>query len=484
MFLLKERLKSSAILILIVNLIFLTSNLWFFSQNNPLGTEIMHYIRNIPIIEKLFPFTPEYSISKENLSRPRKFLINDGSLWMAYYNTDIGFSPIDSRTREIITGFLNGDVEDTKKIDNSIWEAGLESVSIYVEYPVAFSTEMFCRIMGVDTKNAPTEIGSLRELIILPSSNETNICILVKDASKENSIYAYILNDSHSLPAHDLAVYASNDVYYEPMFSTGLELNSENVSLSPLVLFSDSQPETKILEAKSLLNRNTNAALLEGFSFNTVAVNPYEDSDGALNYIANYASAKIYPDSVFEYSAIETNKGILLDESGDAYNVLNASIDFAERTWSTVSDKPLSILVSSNLADYDESKPYTFRFDYYESGRPVEVNLPAAYGHPRMECAIEMTVHHGRLISYKQYMRSYSATSSKPLSEPFVTALDGFVHILDSTYTSPVTVNDIYIGYIDSGKEDEIYAKWLAKTSDGKIYSYSPESEVIVDELE
>ncbi len=460
-----------------INLIFLTFYMWFFKQSNPIGDEIMRHIRNLPIVEKLFPKKPAYSIAKENLSKPRKFLINDGSLWMAYYNTDIGFSPIDSRTRKIITGFLSGDVTDAKKIDYSTWEAGLESVSIYVEYPVAFSTDMFCRIMGVDGKNAPKDFKSLRELIIIPSSDETNICILVRDASDEDTIYAYILNDEHVLPATDLSVYASNDGYYEPLFSTGLELNSENVSFSPLVLFSDSQPEIQVLKAENLLDESSSAALLESFGFNTVTLSPYKDSEGAFNYIANYASAKVYPDSVIEYTAIEESKGILLDESGDAYNVLNASIDFAEKSWSTVSDTPLSILVSSNLADYDVSKPYTFRFDYYESGRPVEVDLPAAYGHSQMKCAIEMTVVNGRLISYRQYMRSYDAVSSEILADPFITALDGFIQKIGSDGSS-VNVTDIYIGYLDSGQSNTIHAGWLAKASDNRIFRYSNETEV------
>ena len=482
---LKERIKSSVIFILIINLIFLTSHLWFFSQNHLVGNEVVRYARNIPVIGHFFPKgKTEYSISKENLSRPRKFLINDGSLWMVYYNTDIGFSPIESRTRKIVTGLLNGHVTATKKTDYNTWEAGLESRSIYIEYPVEFSMEMFGRIMGADVNKLPKEIKSLREIVILPSSDDTNICILVRDASDESSIYAYILNNSYSLPASDLAVYTSSDGYYEPVFSTGLELDSENISLSPLVLFSDSQPTTEVLYANSLLNEKSRTGLLETFSFNSIVASPYQDTEGAFNYIANYGSAKIYPDSVFEYTAIEADKGIVLDESGNAYNVLNASIDFAEKVWSTMSSQPLSILVASDLSDYDPDNPYTFKFDYYVSGRPVEVNLPALYGHPEMRCAIEMTVSNGRLVSYRQYMRSYSAEAFHTMPDTFVTALDSFVQTISSDAVSPTVIEDIYIGYLDSGYSDEIYASWLARTSDGNIYRYMPETEVTGSELE
>ncbi len=481
---LKERIKTSVILMLIINLIFLTFRLWFFSQNRLMGENFMRYVRTIPVVEYFFPAEETYSISMENLSRPRKFLINDGSLWMAYYNTDIGFSPIESRTREIIKGLLRGDTTAVRQIDYATWEAGLESMSIYVEYPVEFSADMFCRIMGADTKNIPSEIKSLKEFIILPSGKDANVCILSRDSSNQDIIYAFIMNEAYSLPASDLAVYTSSDGYYEPVFSTGLTLDSERVSLSPLVLFSDSQPETEVLVVNNLLNEKSKRALLENFSFNTVTVTPYEDSDGGLNYIANYGSAKIYPDSVFEYTSIEKDKGILLDDSGDAYNVLNASISFAEKVWQSASNEPLSILVTSDLSDYDPQKPYTFIFDYYVSGRPVEVKLPAAYGHTPMNGAIEMTVFGGRLISYRQYMRSYTSSSTSILSDTFVTALDEFVKILDKDALSPIIIEDIYIGYLDYGNEDVIYAGWMAKTSNGEIYRYMPDTEEEQNELE
>ena len=241
----KERIKSAAIFILIFNLLFLTSQLWFVNSGSTVSEEFEKYLRSFPFVEKFFPIETEYSISKENLSKPRKFLINDGSLWMAYYNTDIGFSPIDQRTRKIIKGFLQGDITASKEIDSETWESGLESLSIYVEYPVSFSTEMLCRIMGVSTKNVPTEIKSLKELVILPSSEESDVGILVRDSKNPENSYAYVLQNSYTLPASDLSVYTSNDGYYEPVFSTGLELDEEsNVSLSPLVLFSDSEPAT------------------------------------------------------------------------------------------------------------------------------------------------------------------------------------------------------------------------------------------------
>ena len=474
----KERIKSAAIFILIFNLLFLTSQLWFVNSGSTVSEEFEKYLRSFPFVEKFFPIETEYSISKENLSKPRKFLINDGSLWMAYYNTDIGFSPIDQRTRKIIKGFLQGDITASKEIDSETWESGLESLSIYVEYPVSFSTEMLCRIMGVSTKNVPTEIKSLKELVILPSSEESDVGILVRDSKNPENSYAYVLQNSYTLPASDLSVYTSNDGYYEPVFSTGLELDEEsNVSLSPLVLFSDSEPATEVLLPHNLINDKSRGKLLENFSLNSAGINSYEDADGATKYIANYSQAIIYPDSTFEYSAVTANRGILLDESGDSYNVLNAAIDLAEKTWDCVSDEPLSILVSSDLSTYNSDEEYVFKFDYYRNGRPVEINLPAQYGHKKMDCAIEMTVKGGRLISYRQYIRSYETVAQTTISDNFISALDNFVNMLSDS-ENPVLIEDIYIGYLDTGLDEALNAGWIASTDDGRLHQSINSSEV------
>ncbi len=477
---LKERVKSSIIVILIFNLIFLTTQLWFVNSTNSLGESIYKYMREIPLVESFFPIEPKYSISKENLSLPRKLLINDGSLWMVYYNTDRGFAPIEVRTRELIKAFLQGDVTATKKINQDTWEAGLESLSIYVEYPVEFSSEMFCRIMGIDSSNVPKGIESLREFIIIPSSDESDICILTR-GNDENDIYAHILKKSYTLPSSDLAVYTNNDGYYQPAFSTGLELDEKSsVSLAPLVLFSDSQPVTQTLAPHTLIMTSSKGKLLENFGFN-YETTPYVDSQGATKYIANYASATIYPDSVFEYNAVSADRGILLDESGDSYNVLNASIDFAETVWESVSGEPLSILVTSDLSNYDSSRPYTFKFDYYLNGRPIKVDIEGNAGHKGMNCAIEITVKGGRLISYKQYMRSYQTVSTETISETFIGALDYFVSVIDSESATKTVIEDIYIGYLDNGGSGNLSAAWLSRTDEGKIYCYKEELQAMAE---
>ena len=482
----KERIKSSVIILLIINIIFLTSELWFVYGSRHMGEEIIKYVKTLPVVSSFFPTETPYSIPKENLSKPRKFLINDGSLWMAYYNTDIGYSPIEERIRTIVKGFLKGDITASKQIDYETWQAGLESYSIYVEYPISYSMDLFCKAMDIDPEYSPKDISSLRDFIVIPSSNESDVCILVRDYSDNSKIYAYILNSTYQFPASDLSVYSnSGDGYYEPAFSTGLILESKNnISLYPMVLFSDSQPESSVLSSSPLINKESQALLLENFSINS-ATKPYTNKDGTKNYIENYANAKIYTDSVFEYFSINNDKGIILDESGDAYSVLNSAIDFAEKIWKCVSNEPLNVLLTSDLSDYDSQKPFIFEFDYYCNGRPVELSLKEENGHTALNSAIEITVYNGMLVSYRQNMREYKEVSKEPLSAPFISALDYFVKSIDEEDLKNAEIKDIYIGYLDMGTSELIKANWLCKLDkENKIYNYVQEAEVAQNELD
>ena len=88
-----------------------------------------------------------------------------------------------------------------------------------------------------------------------------------------------------------------------------------------------------------------------------------------------------------------------------------------------------------------------------------------------------MTVKGGRLISYRHYMRSYETIAQTTLSDNFISALDNFVNMLSDS-KNPVLIEDIYIGYLDTGLDEALNASWLAATDDGKLHKYTNVSEV------
>ncbi len=470
----KERIKTSVIVLLIVNLIALTCRLWF--GNGLLRDEIADFARGLPLAERFFP-DEKISIPREMLSRPRKILVNDGALWIACYNTDVAFTPIENRTRQIIEAFLRGDAADSKAVTFRDWQAALENMSIYVELPIAYTPEMLCSVMGVDGGRHPTEFSAIRDFVILPSTEETGVFILVRDAYDNDNAYIYQFpKDSFSLPAGDLAIYTENSSgYYEPAFSTGVE--PEGVSLDPMVLFFDSRPSTAALIPSNPLEIPENSRSIVSAFFNNADTAGRYGEEGTRVYVENYGDAVIYPVGLFEYRAVDDSKGVKIAETYSSYyETVNSAISFAESLWGMVSDRPLSALVSSDLTQAADRIHITM--DYYQGGRPVAVSLDGDFEH--LSHGIEMDIVSGRIVSYRQLFRNYSYGETSALSGDFVGALDHFVNEF-AVRADPV-ISDIYIGYMDQGGSESLRAGWLAKLrGDDDTYAYSGEEPEAAD---
>ena len=475
----KERVKTAAIILLFVNLIVLTCRLWF--GGGLLRDEIADFARGLPFVDKLFP-EESISIPREMLSRPRKILVNDGALWIAYYNTDVAFPPIENRTRQIIEGFLRGDATDSKAVTFREWQAALENMSIYVELPIAYTPEMLCSVMGVENDAPPSELSTIKDFVILPSTGETGVFILVRDAYNNDNAYIYQFpRESFSLPAEDLAIYTENNSdYYEPAFSTGVE--PEGVDMDPMVLFFDSRPSTvDLLPSNPLESAENGRQVLSSFFKNADTAGRYGE-EGTRVFVENYGDAVIYPSGLFEYRAVDEDKGVKIAETYSSYyETVNSAISFAENLWGKVSGHPLSALVSSDLTQAADHIHITM--DYYQYGRPVAVRLDGDGSSEPMNHGIEIDIVSGRIVSYRQFFRSYAPEGSSVLNGDFVGALDHFVDYF-SLRDDPV-ISDIYIGYMDRGENESLSACWLADIKgDERVYSYDgeePESEVAVE---
>ncbi len=472
----KERVKTSAIVLLLVNLIMLTVQLWF--GGGLMREEILSFAGELPIIGGLLE-DDEISIPMASLSKPRRILINDGSLWIAYYNTDVAFSPIENRTRQIIEGFLGGKAVAEKPVTVRDWQAALENVSIYVEFPIAYSPQMLCSVMGVGSGSAPGDISAIRDFIILPSTDETGVFLLVRDANNNDNAHIYQFEKSEfSFPASDLVIYTQNNSdYYEPAFSTGVE--PDGVSLDPMVLFFDSLPITSRLRVVNPLVQYENSQKILSRFFNNVSTaGRYDDVNGAQIYVENYGDARIYPNGLFEYKAVGEDKGVKIAESYDSYyETVNSAISFSEELWGLVSSEPLSVLVSSDLSQ-EGADDLLLTMDYYQGGRPVAVKLGDSANTKALNHGIEMHIVDGRIVSYRQLFRDYAEFDHSELSGDFVSALDYFVK--EFSGRRDTVINDIYIGYMDDDSEEVLSACWLAKVSgeDAAYSFYKPKEEL------
>lgn len=463
----KERIKTSVIVLLFINLIFMTCRLWF--SDGLWQDNLLEMAMNLPVLRDMRG--DSYSIPRERLSEPQKILINDGALWIAYYNTDAVFAPIMARTRQILEGFLRGETDEHREITIEEWQRALGGVSVYVEYPITYTIDTLCAAMGIDSSDAPHDVSELCDFAIVPSDGDSEVYMLMRDVAEDRAFIYRFAAGSYNLSREDLSIYTENNSgYYEPAFSTGVE--PEGVELDPMVLFSDSRPELSALIPQSPLDSPENRqSVTEAFINNINTAGSRDDSDGVITYVENYSEIRIYPDGLFEYKSVSDDKGIeIADRYASDYEIVNAAIRFTENLWDCVSREPLSMLVTSDLTG-SESRRKHITMDYYFEGRPVAVSLPAAGRAEQLCHGVEIDIEDGRIVSYRQLFRRYEPRSGARLGAEFVGALDYFVN--NFSYRSGTVIDDIYIGYIDRGGSGELSACWLARIKgDDVTYAY------------
>ncbi len=458
----KERVKTSIIIVLVINLVFLTYQTWF--KSGILGADWPYFsFSELPLV-RLFQRDSFVSVPKENLSKPRKIVVNDGELWVPYYNSDDAFDRLDENVAIVLKCLLGGKTKMEKQIDYDAWISLLTETSVYVEYPIEVEPRMLAMVLNTDFERLPSEIGIINDAIIIPADADDEVLVALRDANT-NKAYKFLVKDeSISFPREVLAMYTEKyrrDGYYEFAFNTllGEGLGENNVRVADLVLFSDNESVYRDIKGTNPMEGKGHAQILQSFSFNPKPLRYYSDGYGADNYVENYATVTIFPDGYIEYSAVDSEKGIDLGENGDnEYEILNRAIDFAEKVWSGVSQEPLEVLVSGIEKTETGNR---FVLDYYYGGREIAVEVTKE-GRESLYHAIEIETVGSRIVSYRQYLRSYTEADTATSQESFMLALDYFVSMFNTREGSVIT--DLYPGYFDGGETaDVLKSTWLCE---------------------
>lgn len=463
----KERVKTSIIIILIINLVFLTYQSWF--KSGILGSDWPYFsFSSLPFV-RAFQHDRFVSVPKENLSKPRKIVVNDGELWVPYYNSDDAFDRLDENTSIVLKCLLGGEVKSEERIDYEEWIKLLTQRSVYVEYPIAVEPRMLAMVLNTDFERLPSEIGTINDAIVIPANADDEVYVALRDANT-NEAYKFVVKDANiSFPQEVLAMYTDKyrrDGYYEFAFNTllGEGVGESGVKIADLVLFSDNESVYRDIKGNNPMEGKNHAQLLQSFSFNPKPLRYYSDGYGADNYVENYATVTIFPDGYVEYRAVDDEKGIDLGEYGDNdYEILNRAIDFAERVWASVSNEPLEVLVSGIEKTHRGNR---FVLDYYYGGREIAVEI-SKEGRESLYHAIEIETAGNKIVSYRQYLRSYTEANTATSQENFMPALDYFVSLFEEEESS--TITDLYPGYFDSGENTGVLkTTWLCEKNNSE----------------
>ena len=474
---LKEKVKNAIIFLCILNALFLTGKIWF---NEKLwSSDYNFFIFESPSswIHRLFSDESEaYSMPKESLSRPRKIVVNAGNEMTVFYNSDPSFSAINDSLQGVLVPLLEGKAAEGEAIESSMeeWYGALVNRSIYAEYTLSYTPELFARIQGVQSSNIFSDLLAIRDYMIAPDEDGREaFYIREADDSAEGRVLKFILKPDYQAdypeerPAEDELYFFAFDLGLSAP-SEGEDVPEQSVLLSPMVLISANEISasraysTNPMLSDGMLNEETVSRILSKFGTGARSSRSYTDSEGNQVYVENSGTLKLYRDGLIEYQAISSDTGILVQDapSGSLYTALNSAIDFVEDVWEgALPNQSINVCVSGDLSGAEiGNNAYRFTFDYYVAGNPVETEIQAKGGRKELKHAVEVEMANGYITSYRHFIRRYREEGTAHLL-PMIDALNNILS-REMESENPGRITDMFLSYVEDGSGKELLPEW------------------------
>ena len=458
----KEHIKSCLLFLLITSSIVLTINIWFNGKLWPSGYNFFSNITNLLEIKN----NKTYYLSKENVSYPEKIIINGYETRNMYYHTSKEYNEFSTDVLDILKYGLSK--TSFTSVSEDEWNNALKIGSVYISYPVAYDSDLLCKILEINPLKFDVE--SSKEFIIVPSiiGNSSNIILYAKDYSSNkvyNTIFEYNLEninkiiENYSKDSLNLLPY-SFELYFDETEDQSIE---QKVIIDPTITLKLENMELPVLKSKNYLNNFYNSPvskkMLNAFGFNSTNTKTSQlDNNNTAVYVENYSTIKVYNNGFVEYKSIDPSKGITLtNSSSDVYENFIACIEFVNKVWdSTFPDEPLNINLTSDIIDTDNGSGFKITMDYYVNGclTVLENNTHA----------IEITVNNGKITEYKQLFNKFYTDSSDE-----TVTVGSSIEALDSLYADKTLekgkISELNVVYSKSG--NKLIPYWAAKL-DGK----------------
>lgn len=457
----KERIKSCLLVLLVASSIVLTFNMWINGKLWPNGYNFFSNITNY-----LSSNNKSYYLSKENISYPEKIIINNLEQRNLYTHTSKQYpelaEPILSIIKQSISKY------EFAESDTAEWNTALSGSSVYVSYPVAYDTTLICGILDITPMSIKTK--SVQEFIIVPSvdANSTAVAVYTKDFDTKK-VHKAIISTDVNIIHNIIESYATHSLNLLPY---SFELNfdqSENmvveqkVVIDPTVTLNLESTQLPTVNAENYLsdiynNSYVSSRLLNAFGYNTTNAKSYVDKNNNVVYIENYSTIKIYENGLLEYKSLDPDKGITLTSSSAStlYDNFIACIEFVNNLWDrTLPNEPFNINLTSNIVTQTGSKSFKVTMDYYIDGYQIMSDSGSG---------VEITVTNGKITEYKQLFNKFEITEKRNTVGSSIDAIDA---IFADTTIEGGTISKLNVVYTPNN--GVLIPVWAAKLDDRNI---------------
>ncbi|MCK9478312.1 MAG: hypothetical protein M0R40_02280 [Firmicutes bacterium] len=449
----KEQIKSVVLVLLILNCVQLTGQIWFNKKLWPGGYNF---------------FAFNFSSTAMNAVKPQRLVINGGNAREVYYPRQKQYNDIYKNVTNIIANFIDSDdLRGTAAVKDD-WKTFLKDKSILLSYGHSMDSGSFTSSFNKAVTGFPY-VGVLSDVLITGDgvTNETIVCIF--NSITETAVTYRLEGGGESFLKYiESATFGKN---HNKSFAFELfwDLNRENTSIERSVLVDsfvllpmDNESVNLITAENPLENDFTifdGIVSALGYTPSTLRKSVSEN-DNVASYVENSATIKISPSGMIEYSAVDPQRGIPLQTGkADSLNVVNKVFEITEGIYRQIGiDDIPNIYISSDLIA-QKGERFILKMNYSHNGKPIFVyskdNLAPVD-------AIHAEVEGGYLKSFKMFIRTFNEIDDVATTVPVITAFDELAKQIGKT--RKVLIEDVFKCYIIKDSLAEI--AWGVKTDD------------------
>lgn len=481
----KENMKNLVLVLLIVSSMTLTWNIWFSEELWPNGYNSFPYEENIfsSIGRKILSYFRtggDGTVFHYNqLFYPKQIRININGKKELVLSSSEYFSSINNQVKDILEIFIEDST--VTEISEEELKKAYRAASVYIDYYDDISLQMVGAYFG---KNIPGELNPIKEFKHLVfslgnSTQEINLFLTDSTTGKNYQLTAKgdvseLAKKASSAVGDTVTAGVQSNNYpfsFESNFDKLSQETGTRLPIDPYAIISLVPANIKAVEGEILLHIGdsqtaaTLSGLIEEFSINLGSARRFTDSVGAYNYVENFATLKINPGGLMEYSATNAEKGIKLDKNASGeYDLVKSVGDFVNLINSIVPGNT-NTLVYHNVSEIGKDK-YKFTFNYLADGVPVMIRKTLSNGEV-MENSVEVVVEKNNIISYRQMFVNYRTTDQVVASVSTIEAMDGFYSVYQGAWEN-VEIDDFYLVYEYDGDRGIVLPKWVFNLSTGE----------------
>jgi len=471
----KEQIKSIILIILIVNCLQLTGQIWLDKKLWPSGYNFFNSVKNSELvsdIKKIIPFFNNRNSGQQSsvaATMPKKVIVNGGGAREVYYDNQKQYEEVCGLTKDIMSIlFKNPPKQSPVSVEQ--WQGFLKGKSIYVDFGFDIDASSMARYYGVAWNSNFNQFISTNGLVLSADTvtNEVIICII--DTKTGNSVKYLVNYSGEALIKYIEGLTFGKQQNHAFAFELNLDRTKgsadvkKKVSFNPLVMLPLSVPDLNAVNIYNpVKNENmsqTSDKIITAFGYAPSSLRKSITQEGVVSYVENSATVRVYPNGIVEYNAVLADKGIKLQGNSDPNTVVDNIAKIAKTVWKNAGiAAALDVRLKSDLVELKGEK-YIIKMDYSVNGIPVITRLE---GDVSVENAIYAEVQDGYVKNFKMVLRTFSETNQKVASMPVLEAIDK----LFATYNK------------DSG-ETNIIDIFQCYSSEGEIIS-KPQWVVILD---